>query len=158
MAGVDVQRLRALGLLSTNAGRAAGETTLQVLCAAGALEGGLSVALDVRSDELLGPLCQRMGDAARRLRVVEVRTAPPELWVRVEEKEMKWPVPAVPSLVRALNRFYRGAPAVRAVADLGVWEDGHQLWCLSKQVLPTLLHEGLLEAENWKELSALVEN
>jgi len=158
MGPVDVKRLRELGLAAPPEGHGAEEPSLLSLCAAGALKGGLSVALDVRPDELVGPLCQRMGGAAQRLRVLEVRTAPPELWVQVEKKEERWPVKDVPALVHALNRGYRGAPSVRAVAYLGAWDDAHQLWCLSKEVLPALFREGLLEAENSRELSVLVGN
>jgi hypothetical protein len=156
MSRADVRRLQALGLVS-EAERIPDEaTSLRALCAAGALEGGLSVASDVRPDEVLGPLCQRIGGAAQRLRVVEVRTAPAELWVRVQDKEERWPVPDVPALARALNRCYREAPAVRAIALLGEWDEALQLWCIPKDALGVLLGEGLLQAENSEELSALV--
>jgi hypothetical protein len=105
------------------------------------------VALDVRPDELVGPLCQRLGDEALRLRILEVRTSPPELWVRVHETEARWPVPDVAALVRALNLAYWGVPSVRAIAQLGVWDEAWQLWCLEKRVLRTLLEEELLQAE-----------
>jgi hypothetical protein len=156
MSGADVRRLQALGLLLETERVPGRETSLVALCAVGALEGGLSVALDVRPDELLGPLCQRMGGAAQRLRVVEVRAAPAELWVWVEEKEERWLVPDVPALARALNRCYRAAPAVRAIALLGEGDEAYQLWCIPKAALGVLLGEGLLQAENSEELSALL--
>ena len=125
-----------------------------VLCAEGALEGGLSVASDVTPDELVGFLCQRI--EARTLRILEVRTSPPELWVQLEKKEERWPVPDVSALVSELNRAYRRVPSVRAIAVLGDAEDARQLWCIPKGVLRVLLKEGLLQAENSAELSALV--
>ena len=151
----DVQRLSALGLLSTEESLPVGTPTLAALCAAGGLQGGLSVALDVRPDELVGPLCQRLGGEALRLRILEVRTSPQELWVRVHETEARWPVPDVPALVRALNLAYRRVPTVRAIARLGVWDDAWQLWCLEKDRLPALLEADLLHAENVEELPAL---
>jgi hypothetical protein len=150
----DVQRLSALGLLSANEEQHE-ETSLASLCAAGVLQGGLSVALDVRPDELVGPLCQRLGGEALRLRILEVRTSPQELWVRKDEREARWAVPDVPALVRALNLAYRRVAKVRAIACLGVWDDAWQLWCLEKDRLPGLLEEDLLQAENMDELSAL---
>jgi hypothetical protein len=151
---VDVQRLFELGLLSARAPLVSPHPTLLSLCAQGVLQGGLSVDLDVRPDELVGPLCQRLGGEALKLRILEVRTSPAELWVLRDKKESRWPVPDVPSLVRALNRAYRRVPTVRDIAVLGEWEDAWQLWCLEKDRLPALLKEGLLEAET-VEVSAL---
>ena len=153
MTVADVHRLVALGLLEAE-GIPKGTPSLGALCAAGLLEGGLSVAADVRPDELLGPLCQRIG--AERLRVLDARTAPPELQVRLGEREERWPVPDVQALVSALNRSYRAAPKVRAVATLGDFDDARQLWCIPKSALAALLREGLLkEAENLAELRGL---
>ncbi len=154
MKRVDVQRLSDWGLLRGPAPLPSANPTLLSLCAGGVLQGGVSVDLDVRPDELLGPLCQRLGGEALKLRILEVRTSPAELWVLRDKKESRWPVPDVPSLVRALNRAYRRVPTVRAIALLGEWEDAWQLWCLEKDRLPALLEEGLLEAET-DELSAL---
>jgi hypothetical protein len=150
----DVQRLAALGLLSAGAESAADERSLVELCAEGRLEGGLSVATDVRPDELLGPLCQRIG--ARSFSVLDVRISPPELWVQVGESKLRWAVPDVEALVRALNRAYRREPDVRAIAQLGEKDEARQLWCIPKGTLPALLGEGLLRAENQEELSALL--
>jgi hypothetical protein len=144
---VDVQRLKALRLLSPQAPLPEASATLVRLCAQGALVGGLSVDLDVRPDELIGPLCQRLGGEALRLRILEVRTSPPEVWVLRDGKESRWPVPDVPALVRALNRAYRRVPTVRGIALLGEWEEAWQLWCLEKDSLCALLEDGLLEAE-----------
>jgi len=92
-------------------------------------------------------LCQRLGGEALRLRVLEVRTSPPEVWVLRDGKEARWPVPDVPALLSALNRAYRRAPTVRAIRLLGEWEETWQLWCLEKDSLRALVEEGLLTAE-----------
>jgi hypothetical protein len=155
MKALDVQRLSALGLLVPGRAPDKAPVALAALCGAGALVGGLSVALDVRPDELVGPLCQRLGGAALELRILEVRASPPELWVRLAKKEERWPVPDVPALVRALNSGYRNVAPVPAIAELGEWDEAWQLWCIPKSLLLTLQKEGLLEAENAEELSAL---
>jgi hypothetical protein len=152
---VDVQRMSALELLKARVPLPPGTPTLAGLCAAGVLQGGLSVALDVRPDELVGPLCQRLGGEALQLRILEVRTSPQELWVLRDGKEARWPVPDVPALVHALNLAYRRVPTVRAIVLLGVWDAGWQLWCLEKDRLPALLEEDLLQAETVEELSVL---
>ena len=156
MKGADLPRLAALGLLLHPERLSGAETSLRALCAAGALNGGLSVALDVRPDELVGPLCQQVGGPAPSLRVLDVRTAPAELWVRVGDVEEHWPVPDLAALVDCLNSCYRAAPDARAIAQLGKWEDAQQLWCVGKPALVRLLEEGLLEAENAPALAALV--
>jgi hypothetical protein len=155
MKPLDVQRLAALGLLVPGWAPAQTPVALAALCSAGALLGSLSAALDVRPDELVGPLCQRLGGAALQLRILEVRTSPAELWVRLAKKEEHWPVPDVRALVRALNQGYRSVAPVPAIAVLGAWDEAWQFWCIPKGLLPTLHTEGLLQAENAEELSAL---
>lgn len=153
MSGADVHRLEALGLLVEETALPPGRPTLRALCAAGALQGGLSVALDVRPDELVGALCQCM--EARGFSVLDVRIAPPELWVAVGDSKQRWAVPDVEALVQALNHAYRKEPRVRAIARLGEVDEARQLWCVPKAALAVLLEEGLLEAENAEELQAL---
>jgi len=146
--------LAALGLLVRPEHAPSDGASLPALCAAGALEGGLSVALDVRPDELLGPLCLRIGGQAQALRVVDVRAQPPELWVQGTEGVERWPTPDLRALVKRLNARFRDSGEVRAVAVLGKWEDAQQLWCIPKSALGTLLTKRLLRAENMSELSA----
>ncbi|MGO8968799.1 MAG: hypothetical protein ACLQDQ_04430 [Myxococcaceae bacterium] len=156
MTPVDLQRLLELGLLRTPPAALKGPLSLLGLCATGALEGGLSVARDVRADELVGPLCSYLGGPAARLRVLDVRREPPELWVRVKGEEACWAIPDVAALVTQLNRCYREQSLVPAVARLGEWEGAWQLWCIRKQALAAVLAEAFLRAENSSELSALV--
>jgi hypothetical protein len=147
MARSLVERLDGLGLLAGTPVLPPGQATLAMLCSEGALAGGLSVALDVRPDELVGPLCQRLGGAALRLRVLDSRHTPPELKIRVEGAELAWKVQEVEALATELNRCYRHSPDVRAIAWLGEWDDARQLWCLPRAALPSLLRQGILQAE-----------
>jgi hypothetical protein len=152
-----LEALGSLGLLARPERPSPGPASLRALCAAGALDGGLSVALDVRADEVVGALCQRMGGEAPRLRILDVRVAPAELRVRVGEGEARWPVPNVRALVTHLNRHYRHASGVRAIAVLGEWEEAQQLWCIPRSALAPLRAEHLLQVDNARELAALEE-
>lgn len=143
-----LDELAALGLLAQPRPAPGGKPSLPALCAAGALEGGLAVALDVRPDELLGPLCLRIGGEARDLRVVDVRARPPELWVQGAAGVEHWPTPDARSLVKRLNARFASSPDVRAIAWLGEWEDAQQLWCIPKKALAPLLARRLLRTES----------
>ncbi|HVG62764.1 MAG TPA: hypothetical protein VNA24_29630 [Hyalangium sp.] len=118
------------------------EVSLLRLCDAGLLHGGLSVALDVRPDELVGPLTQAMGGAARGFKLVDVRERKTlELHVLVGDTTERWEVEDLSALVHNLNDLYRDEPDVRAVAILGEWADALQLLCLEKRSLPRLLRQ-----------------
>ncbi len=155
MRAQDVQQLLALGLLRPPGPLAAEGASLLALCAAGALEGGLSVASDVRPADLVGPLCSYLGGKAARLRILDARTEPAELWVRLDAREERWPTPDIAALVTHLNRGYRHQAEVPAVARLGIWESDFQLWCIPKRLLSSVLRKGFLQAENLAEVSAL---
>ena len=150
----DLQRL---GLLSEDVHLEPGQQTLLVLCDQGLLEGGLSIALDLRPDELIGPLCERIGGRARELKVLDVRDDPePELLVDAGGGEEAWPVRDARDLVDRLNEAFADDPQARAVAVLGEWEDMLQLWCLPRETLPSLLRAPFFEAENRSRLSAFL--
>ncbi|HZJ53104.1 MAG TPA: hypothetical protein VFD38_03110, partial [Myxococcaceae bacterium] len=84
--------LERLGLLTKGAHLPPVQQLL-VLCDAGVLEGGLSVALDLRPDELIGPLCERIGGSARLLKVFDVREDPEvSLIVDAGQGEESWEV------------------------------------------------------------------
>jgi hypothetical protein len=133
------------------------EVSLLRLCEAGQLVGGLSVALGVRPDELVGPLTLAMGGAARRLRIVDVRDGVRErpvlqLEVLAGDVAEKWEVEDLYALVHNLNDLYRDAADVARVAVLGEWEDALQLWCVPRAALTRLLREPFFQPQNRRAL------
>lgn len=157
-------RLSKLGLLkpsfdqrSPSIGKAA-QLDLLELCNAAALEGGLSVALDVRPDELIGPLAAAMDGAALELRVIDVRDKPrSEMTIRLGALEKTWRVGKLEALVHHLNDLFKADPSTRAVAILGQRDDALQLWALDKRLLSTLLREDFFDPLNRRELCALAQ-
>ncbi len=126
------------------------------LCDAGLLHGGLSVALGVRPDELVGPLALAMGGPARHFKVVDVRERPTlELHVLVGERTERWEVEDLAALVHNLNDLYRESEQVRAVAVLGEWADALQLLCVDKRALPRLLRQSFFAPVNAPQLGGL---
>jgi hypothetical protein len=159
-----LKRLSQLGLIkpsfdrgSTSMGKAA-QFDLLELCDAAALEGGLSVALDVRPDELIGPLAAAMEGAALELRVIDVRDKPrSEMTIRLGALEKTWQVGNLGALVHHLNDLFKGDPQTRAVAILGERDDALQLWALDKRLLSKLLGEDFFGPLNRRELCALAQ-
>ncbi|HTS81925.1 MAG TPA: hypothetical protein VMH40_15085 [Myxococcaceae bacterium] len=150
----DLQRL---GLLAEGAQVPTGQQALAALCDAGILEGGLTVALDLKPDELIGPLCERIGGAARNLKVLDSRDDPEvALLVDAGEGEELWEVREPRDLVERCNEEFRNDVEAKVVAVLGEWEDSLQLWCIPKRLLPALLRAPFFQAENRARLSALV--
>jgi hypothetical protein len=134
------------------------EVSLLRLCDAGLLHGGLSVALGVRPDELVGPLTQAMGGAARGFKLEDVRERPTlELHVVVGDRTERWEVEDLSALVHNMNDLYRDAPDVRAVAVLGEWADALQLLCVEKHSLPRLLRQPFFAPMNMRDLVQLTE-
>jgi hypothetical protein len=129
-------------------------------CHAGRLAGGLSVSLGATPDEVVGPLCQAVGGAARALKVLDVRgRGPLELEVQWGEVHEKWEVEDVAGLCHNLNDLFRQEPSTAAIAVLGEWEDMLQLWCVPRAVLPRLVRARVLEeARNAGTLQRLVED
>ncbi|SEM73616.1 hypothetical protein SAMN05444354_12235 [Stigmatella aurantiaca] len=126
------------------------------LCEAGLLQGGLTAALNVRPDELVGPLTLAMGGAARRFKLVDVRERPRlELHALVEGHTERWEVEDLPGLVHNLNDVYRQEAGVRAVAVLGEWADALQLLCVDKRALPRLLRQSFFEPLNREALQSI---
>jgi hypothetical protein len=148
----DLQRL---GLLAEGAHVPPGQQLL-ALCDAGALDGGLSIALDLKPDELIGPLCERIGGSARLLKVLDVRDDPEvALIIDAGNGEELWDVREPRDLVERCNEEFRDDAETRAVAVLGEWEDSLQLWCIPKRALSSLLRAPFFQAENRARLSAL---
>jgi hypothetical protein len=152
--------LRRLHLLKDPGAGGEGPAHLPRLCAEGALEGGLSVALDVLPDELFGALAAAAGGPARRLKVLDVLDRPgPQMVVsRGPGAEAEtWEVPDVRALVERLNALAAGGgdPQARLVAVLGEWDDALQLWCLPRSAVKALLRERGFQPENLAELRGL---
>ena len=149
--------LKRLGLLAEDVHLGPGQQTLLALCDQGLLDGGLSIALDLKPDELIGPLCERIGGQARALKVLDVREEPEsELLVDAGGGEEAWPVRDARDLVDRCNEAFQSDPEARLVAVLGEWEDMLQLWCVPRGALPSLLRAPFFQAENRSRLSALL--
>ncbi len=132
---------------------------LLTLCDARALEGGLSVALDVRPDELMGTLCMSIGGTARRVRVLDVREGPPlEVRICYGALEEPWELEDLYALVHNLNDLLRGDGDARAVVVLGEWQDSLQLWCVPKEKLPKLFEARFFAPMNRHQLQGLLES
>ena len=160
-----LERLSQLGLIKPQFDRtslsvsADPQGELPKLCSASALEGGLSVALDVRPDELIGPLAMAIGGMAAELRVIDVRDRPQsEMTIRLEALEKTWKVGSQEALVQHLNELFKLDPSAKAVAVLGECEDALQLWALDKRMLAELLREDFFRPRNRKLLFSLAQS
>jgi hypothetical protein len=141
-------------LLSLNPGSLA-EADLLEICNASLLESGLTVALDVRPDELIGPLTATAGGGARLLKVTEVRERPSEMIVSLGSTECRWSIDGLGTLVDHFNDLFEADRSVKAVAILGERDDALQLWCIEKNVLPELFKESFFGPLNLPKLRAL---
>lgn len=148
-------RLEALHLLKVTdpedaaPGGEADAGALLRLCHAGYLVGGLSVALDVRPDELMGSLLHQMGGSAPKLKVLDVREKPAlTLTIFHQGGEERWELEDLATLVHNLNDLFRADPAVKRVAVLGEWDDALQLWCIPRQALAALRQDGAFRPWN----------
>jgi hypothetical protein len=112
--------------------------TLLRLCDEGALDGGLSVALDLTPDELIGPLCAAIGGTARGLKVLDVHDDPPKLSISLAGEERTFEVASKAELVDALNELFAHDARARAVVILGELDRMLELWCLPKKALAAL--------------------
>ena len=90
------------------------------LCDAGALIGGLTVDLDVRPDELVGPLTALVGGSAPKLRVTDVHDGPPlKLTVFFQDHEESWELEDLYPFVHNVNDLLKDDSRARVVAILG---------------------------------------
>ena len=122
---------------------------LRTLCHHDFLVGGLSIALDVRIDEALGPLLEAMGSAAPMLRVLDVRRGPPQVFVvKQSGVDHQWEVDGLETMIDTLNRAFASDPKVRALVLLGEWEDMIQVWAVGKPSLARLLDHGWFKPSN----------
>lgn len=151
-----MKRVRELGLVK---GRGALPRSLLAACNAGRLDGGLSISLRATPDEALGPLLHAMGGAARRLKLLDVRTTtPPVLEVAFDVLHEKWEVDGVEGLIHNLNDLLRDEADARLLVVLGEWEDMLQAWALARAPLKALLDARVLDdARNVTVLRRLLE-
>jgi hypothetical protein len=153
------RRVAALGLLKPGAPLACpaglADADLLQLCNAGLLDGGLTVALDVQPDELIGPLATTAGGRARLLKVIEVREKPAEMVLSLTGSEHRWTISGLVQLVDQFNALFESDASVKAVVVLGDWEEALQLWSLRKVLLPKLLLERFFSPLNLSTLRAL---
>ena len=126
------------------------------LCDAGALWGGLSVALDVRPDELLGALCAALGGQAMKLKAVDVEDGPPmRLSVHFIDHQETWELEDLYALALSVNDLLKDDPTSKVAAILGEWDDSLQLWCVEKSALSWLLGEDFFAPRNHHQLAAM---
>ncbi len=155
-------RLTAMGLLNPRVPRPETAQALRPspaellqLCHQGLLLGGLSAALDLRPDELFGPLTHALGAAAAKLRVLDVRgDRPVELSITSEGITERWELEDLGALIHNLNDLYRTDPTVKVACLLGEWEQMLQVWVVSKVQLKALLREPYFEPWNRAQLEA----
>lgn len=147
------ERLTALGLVKPERldDLARAPASLLALCDDGWLLGGLSVALDVRPDEALGPLLQALGGEAPRLRVLDVRDDDGvALTVRRpgSNEDESWQVDrgsrGVAGLLERLNEAFEGSPRTGVGIVLGEWNDALQLWCVPRKTQEALVRAGIV--------------
>lgn len=128
------------------------EEPLRALCHAGYLVGGLSIALDVKIDEALGPLLESIGGPARMLRVLDIQGM--VFSVRIGAVEHEWEIDGLESLVDTLNRAFAPWPEVMALVLLGEWEDMLQVWAVPKDVVRGLWEQDWFRPSNPPGLQA----
>ena len=127
-------------------------------CDAGALVGGLTVELDVRPDELVGPLMQLVGGKGARVRVMDVRDGPPlELTLFFEDHEETWALEDLYPFVQNVNDLLADDRGAKAVAILGEWEDSLQLWAVEKAKLGWLFERRWFAPRNRHQLEAIAQ-
>lgn len=122
------------------------EEPLRTLCHHGYLVGGLSIALDVKIDEALGPLLEVMGGPAKMIRVLDIQGR--VFSVRINAQQHEWELDGVESLIDTLNRAFAASAEVKALVLLGEWEDMIQVWALPKPTVAGLLKEDWFRPSN----------
>ncbi len=151
-----MKAVRELGLVK---GRGALPRTLLAACHGGRLDGALSISLRATPDEVMGALLHAQGGAARRVRLLDVRTTtPPVLEVGFDALHEKWEVEGVEGLIHNLNDLLRGEADARLLVVLGEWQDMLQVWALERAALRQLLDRRVLDdARNASTLRRLLE-
>jgi hypothetical protein len=125
------------------------EEPLRVLCHHDYLVGGMSISLDVKPDEALGQLLLTVGGPAPGLRVLDVVGPRPWIFsVKLADQRHEWEVDGLEALIDTLNIAYAPNPDVKALVQLGEWEDMLQVWALPKPTVSKLLAEEWFRPSN----------
>ncbi len=146
------ETLARLGLLRA----AAPPDPLRTLCHHELLVGGVSIALDVKLDEALGPVLEAMGGDAPTLRVLDIRGKPPVFSVKLGEVAHEWEIEGLEALIDTLNRAFKDHPQVKALVSLGEWEEMTQVWAVPKQRVRELLRCEWFKPPNRAALQAVL--
>ncbi len=154
--GSREELLDAWGLMEGERSIAEASLPLVALCDRQRLRGGLSAALDVGPDQLLGPLLSRISEPVPRLKVLDVLGAGPmTLRLQWKEEELRWELEEVADLVHQLNALFQDQPQLRAVVDLGEIDEMRQFWCVDKSLLAKLLGQPWFAVSNRAQLDRL---
>lgn len=112
----------------------------------------MSIAIDVKIDEAFGPLLEAIGGPAPTMKVEDVAGDPPVFHVVLAGKKHAWEVDSLPALLDTLNRAFAKDASVKALVDLGEWEDMLQVWALPKPALKALQAHDWFKPSNPKGL------
>ena len=112
----------------------------------------MSIALDVKIDEALGPLLEVIGGLARMIRVLDIQG--PVFSVRIGQQQHEWEIDGLESLIDTLNRAFADSAEVNALVLLGEWEDMIQVWAVGKPSLAGLLEHPWFKPSNPAGLKA----
>ncbi len=113
----------------------------------------MSIAIDVKIDEAFGPLLEAIGGPAPMLKVEDITGDPAVFTVLTGGKKHAWEIDSLAALLDTLNRGFGKDPSVKALVDLGEWEDMLQVWAVPKSALQTLRAHDWFKPSNPKGLT-----
>ena len=127
---------------------------LRTLCHHDLLVGGLSIALDVKIDEALGPLLEAMGGSAPNIRVLDIRGTPAVFSVRIGKVAHEWEIDSLDALIDTLDRAFASDSTARRLVLLGEWDDMLQVWAVPDAALGELVECEWFKPSNRRALIA----
>lgn len=129
---------------------------LRALCDHDFLVGGMSIAIDVKIDEALGPLLEAIGGGAPRIKVLDIQGTPPVFTVVVGGQQHQWEIGGLEALADTLNQGFAADAGAKALVLLGEWEDMLQVWAVPKAALAELWRYDWFKPSNPKSLKRLL--